>query len=512
MKELFNLMASGFGTMTGTKFSALRNSGDETSDEVKVEKLPASGRWAERTLLFGLMLFAMAIPHSIAGAYFALGLSLSAWLARNLATRRFHFRRTPLDWPLLCFAGLTVLSSLFSEERGVSLPKLKGLIVFGVIYLVAAGVRKREARLLLALLIVSGLTGVAWSLIEKNIGRGMIVTEIHADSPLVGSSLQKGDVISFIGRDRVRSLEGAAKIIRRHPAGKRLEIEALHSGDPMQLELLVTDELKARSNPLGLSASGSSRRFRVSGFSRHFITYADQMQLLALLCYGFMLVLLRKAGLRGRQLIIAGAAFSLFTLALILTSTRAAIASFLLALLIVSVLTGGKRMMLAAIALSLLLGVAAWYALISTRAVTTGSFIDDSSARRIGYMRAGLKLIPQHPLLGVGMDAHKLHWQEWGFPGDYITHTHSTPIQLALDRGLPALVCFVWLMAMMTVTAWRGAWNQDIFSSGLSLGVSGALVGFCAGSLVNYNFGDSEIVMLLLFVWTLAFVAQNKNT
>jgi hypothetical protein len=29
---------------------------------------------------------------------------------------------------------------------------------------------------------------------------------------------------------------------------------------------------------------------------------------------------------------------------------------------------------------------------------------------------------------------------------------------------------------------------------------------------VNYNFGDSEIVMLLLFVWTLAFVAQNKNT
>ena len=61
-------------------------------------------------------------------------------------------------------------------------------------------------------------------------------------------------------------------------------------------------------------------------------------------------------------------------------------------------------------------------------------------------MRAGLRLIPEHPLLGVGADAHKHHWREWGFPGDYVTHTHSTPIQIALDRGLPALGCYVWLI------------------------------------------------------------------
>lgn len=130
-------------------------------------------------------------------------------------------------------------------------------------------------------------------------------------------------------------------------------------------------------------------------------------------------------------------------------------------------------------------------------------------------MRAGLQVIPKHPLLGVGMDAHKRHWQEWGFPGDYITHTHSTPIQIAMDRGLLALGCYVWLMAVMIVTVWRHfRWQSgggEMMAAALPLGALGALIGFCAGSLVNYNFGDSEIVMLLLFVWALAYVVGEQN-
>jgi len=40
---------------------------------------------------------------------------------------------------------------------------------------------------------------------------------------------------------RVSSLEDAARIIRRRPAGEKLEIEALQAGDPLPVDLIVTD-------------------------------------------------------------------------------------------------------------------------------------------------------------------------------------------------------------------------------------------------------------------------------
>jgi O-antigen ligase len=104
------------------------------------------------------------------------------------------------------------------------------------------------------------------------------------------------------------------------------------------------------------------------------------------------------------------------------------------------------------------------------------------------------------------MDAHKQHWHEWGFPGEYITHTHSTPIQLAMERGLPALGCYVWLMLALGWWLWRRYKDEQ---NPLSFGALAALCGFSLSSLVNYNFGDSEVVLLLLFM--VAFSVQKKR-
>jgi O-antigen ligase len=129
-------------------------------------------------------------------------------------------------------------------------------------------------------------------------------------------------------------------------------------------------------------------------------------------------------------------------------------------------------------------------------------------------MRAGLRLIPHHPIFGVGLDSQKYHWKEWGFPGDYVTHTHSTPIQIAVDRGLPALGAYLWLMAMLFVMIWRGYKKATLdgndTGAGLALGAVAALTGFSASSLVNYNFGDSEPLLMLLSVVALALVAGSQ--
>ncbi|MFN0084956.1 MAG: O-antigen ligase family protein [Blastocatellia bacterium] len=466
---------------------------------------PGIARWANRLLLFFLFLLALSVPHSIAAAQASGALSLLAWMARDLARRRLHFRSTPIDLPLLCFSGLTVLSSIFSAEPALSLPKLKALSLFGIVYVAASNLSVRGARLLAGVLVASSLVGVGFSLAEKAWGRGMIVTSIADESPLKASRMQPGDVVWMIARSRVSSPEQAAEVIRRHHPGETLNVETIHDGDPVEVTVRVTDEMQARANPLGITAEGRSRRFRVSGFSRQFQTYAEQMLILGLLCYGGALVALRRRPeMRMGGALLFGAFFPLFSLALMLTASRAVIAAFIAALVLVSIRFGGRIALVLALAASLVLGGFGLWVVKSARNQSTVNFQDDSTGRRIAYMQAGLRLIPRHPLLGVGMDSHKRHWTEWGFPGDYITHTHSTPVQIAMERGLPALFCLGWLIAVLLRMAWRSSMRareaDDPFAESLHLGLYGALLGFSISSLTNYNFGDSEVLMQLLLL------------
>jgi hypothetical protein len=468
--------------------------------------------WAGRALVLATALFALVLPHSIAAAHIALGLAFLAWVARDLTSRHLHFSRTPIDIPLICFAALTIISAVLSVEPRVSISRLRSLLLFFVLYLVVSNLNRTAVPVILTLLIASGLIGVGFSVAEKIAGRGMIITSVQPDSPLADSDLRPGDAIWMIEHHRVSSLDSANDIIRASSTGQQLTIEALHSGDPLPFSLAVTDRLKFRANPLGITVGGRTRRFRVSGFSRHFLTYAEQMQILALVMLGFTIAALILH--RGpRAVLLAALTGLVFTVALILTGSRAAIASFLATLFVV--FAGiGRRGVLAAGALVLLLAPVAMMVLVAERSPQTGTLADDSASRRVAYMRAGMRLIPRHPLLGVGLDSHKLHWKEWGFPGDYVTHTHSTPIQIALDRGLPALGCYFWMVGVMVLTVWRDARRaldgRDFLQAGVSIGAFGAIAGFSASSLVNYNFGDAEVLLLLLFVFALSLVARKR--
>ena len=121
-------------------------------------------RWANRGLMFGMMLFALSLPHSIAASYISLSLCVVSWIIRDFSARKFHFTSTPIDKALLGFIALTIISSLLSIERSASISKLRSLIVFGVIYLIASNVSKRAANFLLILILVSSAVGVVFSL------------------------------------------------------------------------------------------------------------------------------------------------------------------------------------------------------------------------------------------------------------------------------------------------------------------------------------------------------------
>lgn len=511
---------------------------------------PPALRFAEGTAICGLLLYAVFAPHSIAGAWIALSISISGWLARALITRRTNLRRTPLDLPLWLFYAWSVLSAFFSAEPRISLLKLISVSAFVIFYLVASLSTRRTAVGIAALMIASGTAGALWSAFEVARGRGLIIEEIAPDSPLREPpfSIAAGDAIWRVNKRRVNSVAEIDQAIKDTPAGAPLKLSLFSRGeqaeregtmprlfdemkarpsDDMQagmsdemkarelrerqaresheMQARESHEMKGRESPSGLRGTRRSHRFRASGWTRHYQTFAETLQILAQLSLGFAFAHWQRRRARPlprRRFALFAAAFLCLAAGIALTAMRTALVAFAVGACVVlwRATSGGRARLVvsAVVALAVALGA---FAVWRTRAEGALRLQDESSRLRLAVARVALARIPSHPIFGHGMDAVKRHWTEWGFPGDVQIHTHSTPLQLAFDRGLPALLLWLWLLAAFWLTLARGERaaraSPDAGAHGLLLGASGAFAGFCASSLVNYNFGDAEVALVL---------------
>jgi hypothetical protein len=497
----------------------------ETADNARTEG-PVE-RAAGRLALAGFVLYAVAAPHSIAGSWMGLSAAVPAWLIRFAATRRTGVRRTPLDLPLWLFIGWTILSCVLSTEPRVSVPKLVNVATFLMFYLAQSVLTRRAAVLVAAVLIVSGAAGALWGAGELVAGRGVVVAALAPDSPLRAETLlREGDAVWRVNGRRVSSVEEIDDAIRRTEAGGHASLSVVSHGEHVEWPgVVVTEEMRRAATPSGMTGGGPTHSFRASGWTRHYETFAEVLQMVAQFALGFALAGRRRRddaetqgrsepdsrsrprgvdGLRGRNMKAAlpAIAFVVLAVGIALTAMRTTLVAFAFGACVVAWRASARgrqrALVVAAVAVVLCLGaLAVW----RTRA--TGALrLDDASANtRVEVARVAASRVMVHPVFGHGMDAVHAHWNEWGFPGSDMLHAHSTPIQLAFDRGLPALLFWLWLMYVFWKTAaraertWRDA--PDAGTHGLALGTGGALAGFLASALVNYNFGDSEVALLL---------------
>jgi O-antigen ligase len=217
---------------------------------------------------------------------------------------------------------------------------------------------------------------------------------------------------------------------------------------------------------------------------------------------------LQRQKSRRRFIYFAFIAASLLVLGIALAAMRTVLVAFGVgATLIALRSTRGRTRLLVAAAIALLLAFGA-LAIWRTRPAGALTLEDHSSSLRWQVARVGLSRIGLHPGFGHGMDAVKNHWTEWGFPGTDMIHLHSTPLQIAFERGLPALLLWLWLMGSCWVLAARAEkrfrQSGDGNRHGLLIGATGAIAGFLASSLFNYNFGDAEVA--LVFWWLMGVV------
>jgi hypothetical protein len=423
--------------------------------------------------------------------------------------------------------------------------------LFTVVYLVAQNIRSpRLVRLLALALVVSCMANVFLTAGRLAVGNGVKVNGVSSESPLARAvyrtrtiikpaPIVNGDIVWEVDNKRVSDPDDLAAALAADPKSPTAKVRIY------RVEWMPTFEVpRGRLLPgstgleqLGIASWSRGRDWRAIGFFNHWTTYAEVLQLIASLALGLFLALPAKRGATAALLLLALAGL-LFALAL--TVTRASWVGFTVSAALMLLLSASRRMVILAGLCAIPLVVAGLLFLQHQRNVGLLDANDQSTTWRETVWREGFNLLVSHPrhlLVGVGMDSIKSRWREWGLfdhgrlpPG----HMHSDPLQIALERGVPALIAWLVLLALYARMLWRlmagrrvepetkfakvsdnnlgGTWlaRDTWIDRGIALGALGGLAGFFTSGLVHYNWGDSEVVMVFYFIMGLS-IALNRE-
>jgi O-antigen ligase len=466
-----------------------------------------------------LFLFAAAAPNSIAATQSAWLIGLALWLARFLFKPRLKVYRTPIDYLILGFFILTGVSAVLSYEPMVSIGKLRAASLFTIIYLFAENVRSlKVARGLALTLVAACMVNACYTAGERLRGRAVKVAGVSAESPLYKAGIRDGDTLLSVDNQK---LNDPQELVTALSGGGNGSVGVLTYRHELQPVFQVPrGSLLPGASPLeqlGISSWSRGRDWRATGFYGQFVTYAEVLQLIIALTMALFVSLPLKRSWVGAFLILALAGFGF---ALLLTVTRASWLGCLVSTLIILLLGVRRRLVILTGVLAIPLVLASLFVLQQKRNVAFIDQTDQSTTWRETVWREGFNLLiskPRHLLVGVGMDSIKGHWREWGmFENGRIPsgHMHSDILQLALERGVPALLlwlAFLFVYARILWRALRSEGQRHWVETGILLGALGGLAGFFTSGLVHYNWGDSEVVMIFYLIMGLALVVERLS-
>ncbi len=243
---------------------------------------------------------------------------------------------------------------------------------------------------------------------------------------------------------------------------------------------------------------------RIQGFMGHYMTQAGLLLLFVCAALSFVLFL------RDRTRWLWAAAFILASFCLALTYTRSAWVGFVLALALMLFLYRPATLILVPVVVGLF-SLAAPQPM-KKRALTIFSLDNYGNKLRFEYMTAGLKIIRDFPLHGTGPDTVDMVFQDpkYGLSQEARrnVHLHNNLIQVAAERGIPALVAWLVFVGWAFVALLHRLRDRDPTFFPYAAAGTAALLAFFAAGLFEYNFGDSEVIVLLLYLITLPFAAR----
>jgi O-antigen ligase len=135
---------------------------------------------------------------------------------------------------------------------------------------------------------------------------------------------------------------------------------------------------------------------------------------------------------------------------------------------------------------------------------------------RFAMIRAGRQIVQAHPVVGVGPNMIERIYPQYRDPGilETVSHLHNVPLQIAAERGLPAVALWIWFVVVVVIGAaklFRTAPREAPLRF-LSATAIASIVAMLAAGMTEHNFGDSEFQILFLVLITLPFaVARSRS-
>ena len=130
---------------------------------------------------------------------------------------------------------------------------------------------------------------------------------------------------------------------------------------------------------------------------------------------------------------------------------------------------------------------------------------------RVNMWHVGWKAFLDHPVLGIGDVGMETIWARYSDPAWKVEgHLHNNVVQWAVTIGIVGLAAILAVFVRAWTAVWRierelrGKW----FEGSLALGGLAVMAGFHVNGLFEWNFGDTEIIMLIWAVLGLVFAAS----
>jgi len=360
--------------------------------------------------LFGV---AGALQFSIALAQILLALSLVCWVAL-VVVRHERIDVPRMFWPLVAYAGWTLVSTAFSPDPRVSLMACKQMVLFLIVPLTYRFATGSRAGMLMTVVLTCAAASAAVGIFQYGI--------LHYDN---------------LGR-------------------------------------------------------------RAQGTLGHYMTYSGLLVIAAALAK----VLFGRSERTWAALVIPALA-----VAMVATFTRTAVVGACAAAALLLSLKDFRLLAALPVVAALFFAVAP--SALSARFVSTFNLNDPTNHDRLAMLREGEHMIRDHPLVGIGPNMVEVEYAEYRVP-DAVNrlnpHLHNVPMQIAAERGLPALGLWIGFIALLTLDLWRRFRAGDRVLAAAGLAATAALL---AAGMFEYNFGDSEFLMLFLILTTLPFAVAH---
>lgn len=251
--------------------------------------------------------------------------------------------------------------------------------------------------------------------------------------------------------------------------------------------------------------------WRAAGTFSHYLTFGNYYAMAS----AFFLSIAGGAAIR-KDKILFNAAFALSAVATFLTFSYGPILALVFGVLVYLIFWGRKNMKwaLSVFALVILL-TAAMAPKIMARFLHTVEVesVGIYPGSRQAIWTTAIKMIPEHPLFGVGQGNFLKEYEKYRAPGSdrAFSHAHNDILNIAAYAGIPGALFYlgfwVTMLAMMSKMI-RRAPPEEAELKGIGVGCLIFSLVFFVTSFYEASFTDEEVRLILMAVWGLFLAAK----